>query len=419
VGKGVVAVIGTLDTKGEETYFLKYCLEVFGQGSIVIDTGIVGEPRERPEVTREQVARASGTSVEELRAMGDRDRAIELMGRGAASVLAELRGTGRLSGAIGLGGSAGIRIAARAMQALPFGFPKLIVTTMAAGYIRPYVGVQDIMLLNPVVEIRGLNRFLEQALANAAAALAGMVGRDEVKRNGSDRHRPVIAATVIGATAPCVAAARKYLEGKGCEVVLFHATGTGGQAMEALASGGLIDGVLDVTTSEWADQLLGGRLAAGSTRLEGAGKRGIPQVVAPGGLDVANFGGRETLPERMRGRRLIEAGPHVTLVRTSPEENGELGRVVAEKLNGAAGPVEIFVPMGGFSTFDKPEQPFHDADAAAAFRRSLRSSISRGIRVHERPEHINDEAFGLAVAERLYELVQEHRGETQRQPSAG
>jgi uncharacterized protein (UPF0261 family) len=285
---------------------------------------------------------------------------------------------------------------------------------MAAGDTRPYVGESDIAMLNPVVDIAGINRISRQILGNAAAAIAGMAGaaaerRHDTWRDADDDSRPLIAATMFGVTTACVTIARERLEALGYEVLVFHATGSGGRAMEALARSGALDGVLDVTTTELADELGGGVLSAGPDRLEAAGKIGIPQVVSLGALDMINFGPIDTVPEGFRSRRFHRHNASVTLMRTTPEENAELGRVIARKLNAATGPTSVYIPTGGVSMIDAPGQPFHDPEADAALFEALRASLRPGIECVEMALNVNDPDFALAMANRLHQLIQAAR----------
>ncbi len=407
-----VVLLGTLDTKGAETRYVCDSITRLGLPTLVIDTGVLGEPSVAADITGEAVAEAAGTTLARLRAANDRGSAVTAMGHGAAAVVADLHRQNRIAGIIGLGGSAGTSIAATAMRALPVGLPKLIVSTMASGDTRAYVGERDITLMYSVVDVAGLNRISREVLGNAAAAIAGMGRRYIAEGGGSTtghEDRPLIAATMFGVTTPCVTQAREYLESQGYEVLVFHATGSGGRAMEALVEDGYIDGVLDVTTTEWADELVGGVLSAGPHRLEAMGRKGIPHVVAPGALDMVNFGAPETIPHKFTGRRLYPHNPQVTLMRTTAEENRELGRIIAGKLNQSQGPVEIFLPEQGVSAIDKEGQPFYDPDADAAFRDSLRETLHPDVPVHQLKAHINDEIFALAMAHRLEELVRHHK----------
>ncbi len=404
----VVAILGTLDTKGAEAGYLKECILRAGQAALLIDTGVQGQAQVPADVGRETVAQAGGTTLLALQEAGDRGRAVTAMGQGAAAVLADLNRAGRLVGVLGLGGSAGTSIAATAMQALPVGLPKLIVSTMASGDTRAYVGVKDVTLMYSVVDIAGLNRFSREVLGNAAAAIAGMAARYANREPASAEDKPLIAATMFGVTTPCVTQAKAYLEAQGYEVLVFHATGSGGRAMEGLVEDGFIAGVLDVTTTEWADELVGGVLSAGPHRLEAMGRRGIPHVVAPGALDMVNFGPRDTVPEKFAGRLFYQHNPQVTLMRTTAEENRRLGQILAEKLSLAPGQGEVFLPLQGVSAIDREGQPFYDPAAAAAFRDAFQATLDPTIPIHTLSAHINDEAFALAMARRLDEMVRAH-----------
>ena len=327
------------------------------------------------------------------------------MGRGAAAVVARLLAEGRAHGVAAVGGSGGSSIAAAAMRDLPVGTPKLIVSTVASGDTRPYVGATDVTMTYSVVDISGINRVSARILTNAAGAIAGMV---KASAPAVADPRPLVGATMFGVTTPCVTRARERLEELGYEVLVFHATGTGGQSFEALASGGFLAGALDATTTELADELVGGVLSAGPDRLEAVGRAGIPQVVSLGALDMVNFGARDTVPERFAQRTLYVHNPTVTLMRTTPEENAELGRRIARKLNGAASPTVLFVPLRGVSAIDVEGQPFHDPEADAALIAALREGVDRErVEVHEVDADVNDPAFATAMADRLHELIQE------------
>src|SRR5581483_1474074 len=305
---------------------------------------------------------------------------------------------GKIHGLISLGGSAGTTIGTAAMRALPVGFPKVMVSTLAAGDTRPYVGIKDIVMLYPVVDIAGLNTLSRRILRNAAAAIIGMVSREE---DPSGAGKPVVAATMFGVTTPCVTKVREILEKHGYEVLVFHATGSGGQAMESLIEDGFISAVLDITTTELADELVGGILSAGPHRLEAAGARGIPQVVCPGAIDMVNFGPPDTVPERFRHRKLYAHNPNVTLMRTTPEECAELGRITAEKLNRAKGPVVFVMPLKGVSTIDAAGQPFHSPEATPAYLGALKQQLDPRIPLVEVDANLNDPIFASEVAKRL------------------
>jgi uncharacterized protein (UPF0261 family) len=405
-----VVLVGTLDTKAAEIDFVRGRLLDLGTAVLVVDAGVMGPGTWAGDVTADEVAAAAGASRAALAAAGDRSAAMVAMRAGVLSVVQRLHERGAIDGIMAIGGSGGASLAAPAMQALPIGVPKLIVSTMAAGDTRPYVGESDIAMLYPVVDIAGLNRLSRQVLGNAAAAMAGMVraaASDPAARlatDGSD-ERPLVGATMFGVTTPCVTVARERLEALGYEVLVFHATGAGGRALEGLVRSGFLAGVLDATTTELADELVGGVLSAGPDRLTAAGAVGIPQVVSLGALDMVNFGPRETVPERFRGRRLYEHNASVTLLRTSAEECAELGRILAAKLNAATGPTSVFIPRGGLSMIDVPGGAFHDPAADAGLFEALLADLEPRIEIIDLPVDINDPTFGRAMADRLDALV--------------
>jgi uncharacterized protein (UPF0261 family) len=403
----VVVLVGTLDTKGHEYDFLRDRLRELGADVLLVDTGVLGEPLVEADVSREEVARAAGEDHAELARGGDRGAAVDAMGRGAAAVLERLHAEGRLHGVASVGGSGNSSIAAHAMRGLPIGVPKLIVSTLASGDTRPYVGAVDITMMYSVVDIAGINRISARILSNAAGAIAGMAG---VSAPEPDGGRRLVGATMFGVTTACVSRARERLEELGYEVLVFHATGTGGQSLEALVSGGFLAGVLDVTTTELADELVGGVLSAGPDRLRAAGRAALPQVVSLGALDMVNFGPQETVPERFRDRNLYVHNPTVTLMRTTADECAELGRRVAAALNDAAGPTVLFVPLRGVSAIDVEGQPFRDAEANEALFAALREHVDPGrVELREVDTDINDPAFATAMAERLHELIEPAR----------
>jgi uncharacterized protein (UPF0261 family) len=399
----VVALLGTLDTKGAEYAFLRDRLVALGVDALLIDAGVHAPLTVVPDVTRHEVARAAGADVDELAARGDRGAAVEAMGAGAEAVVTRLHQEGRIDGILALGGSGGSSIASRAMRALPIGVPKLMVSTLASGDTRPYVGAVDVTMMYSVVDISGVNRVSARIMANAAGAIAGMVGAEAPQFE----EKLLVGATMFGVTTPCVTVARERLEELGYEVLVFHATGTGGQSMEALARGGFLAGVLDATTTELADDLVGGVLSAGPDRLTAAGSAHVPQVVSLGALDMVNFGPRETVPAQFEGRNLYVHNATVTLMRTTPEECRELGRTIGRKLSAAAGPTVLFVPLGGVSAISVAGQPFHDATADAALRAGLAETLDPSVEVLQRDEDINDPGFALAMADRLHELIGE------------
>jgi uncharacterized protein (UPF0261 family) len=400
MSKPVVVILGTLDTKGLEYGFVRDLLLGQGVEVLVIDCGVLGSPLIEPEISGDDVAAAAGTTLEALRSQGDRAAAIEAMATGAGRVLGDLHREGRLHGVIGLGGSGGSSLFSRAVRSLPIGVPKLLVSTVAAGDTRAYVGSTDLTMMYSVVDIAGINRFSEQILANAGGAIAGMARAAagfEAKRS-----KPLLAATMFGVTTPGVTVARERLEELGYEVLVFHATGTGGDTMESLIASGFITGVLDLTTTELADELAGGVLASGPRRLEIAGEMGVPQVVSLGALDMVNFGPFDTVPSRYAGRRFHKHNEAVTLMRTTAEECAELGRRIARKLNAARGPVTLFVPLRGVSSISVAGQPFHDLVADEALFSALRENLSPEIDARYVDADINDRDLAREMAETLH-----------------
>jgi uncharacterized protein (UPF0261 family) len=394
-----VLLLGTLDTKGDEYAYLRDRLELAGVEPLIADVGVLGPPRCTPHIRRDEVAAEAGVDAAALAEAADRGAAITAMADAASALTKRLYDEGRIQGVLAAGGSGNTAIATHAMQALPVGVPKVMVSTMAAGDTRDYVGGVDVTLMASVTDVAGINSISARILANAAAAIAGMVQTEPPEMDGG---RPLVGATMFGVTTPCIDAARAMLEERGYEVLVFHATGTGGRAMEALVDGGFLAGVLDVTTTELCDDLVGGVLSAGPDRLEAAGRAGLPQVVSLGALDMVNFGARDTVPPQFENRNLYVHNPPVTLMRTTPEESAELGRRIARKLAAATGPVSLFVPLGGVSMIDAEGQPFHDPDADDALFTALRAGLEGSdVEVVELDHNVNDEAFAQAMADRM------------------
>jgi uncharacterized protein (UPF0261 family) len=398
-GERTVLLLGTLDTKGDEFAFLRARLRDAGVGVLLADVGTLEPASVEPDITREEVGAAAGVDVEGLRAAGDRGAAISGMAGAAATLARRLYDEGRIHGVLSAGGSGNTAIATAAMQALPVGVPKLMVSTMAAGDTSDYVGGVDVTMMASVTDVAGINSISARILANAAGAMAGMVNAAAPQ---VEDGRPLVAATMFGVTTPCVTRAREELERRGYEVLVFHATGTGGKAMEALVEGGLLSGVLDATTTELCDDLVGGVLSAGPARLEAAGRAGVPQVVSLGALDMVNFGARETVPPKFGQRNLYVHNPSVTLMRTTPEECAELGRRIAGKLAAATGPTSVFVPLGGVSMIDAEGQPFHDPEADEALFDALREGLEgSSVELIELEANVNDEQFADAMVDKL------------------
>lgn len=400
--RAAIAIVGTLDTKGEELRFVRDQIQSVGLGTVVVDAGVLDEPVFSPDVSRQAVAAAAGEDFSALVAARDRGRSVQIMATGAAAVVCRLLENKAIAGIISLGGSAGTTIGCTAMRALPVGFPKVMVSTLASGDTRPYVGTKDICMMYSVLDIAGLNTVARRILSNAAAAICGMVAQSEAQGPG---QRPVVAATMFGVTTPCVTMARRVLEENGYEVLVFHATGTGGQAMEALIGDGLVQGVLDITTTELADEVAGGVMSAGPERLKAAGIRGIPQVVCPGAIDMVNFGPMETVPGKYRDRQLHAHNPTVTLMRTTADECAGIGRITAEKLNCARGPATVLIPLRGVSAMDREGAPFYSPEALNAWKSGLKNGLAPHVRVIELDAHINDEVFAETAARLMLEAL--------------
>jgi uncharacterized protein (UPF0261 family) len=396
-----VALIGALDTKGAEYAFCKSEIERRGHSAFVINTGVIGEPTFLPDVSAADVAQAGGASLDDLRVEADRTRAMQVMTKGAAVVARNLYDAGKFDGMLALGGGNGTVIATSAMRALPLGVPKVMVSTLAAGDVKPYVGTSDIVMMHSVVDVAGVNRISARIYANAVGAVIGMAetGTPEIQ------PKPLIAASMFGNTTGAVNRARETFESEGFEVLVFHATGTGGATMEQLIREGFFQGVFDITTTEWADELVGGVLSAGGTRLDAAAETQVPQVIAPGCLDMVNFWARSTVPAEFDGRLFYEWNPNITLMRTTVEESGRLGKILAEKVNRAQAPVAIFLPTRGLSLLDAPGKEFWDPEADRALFDAIKSNVRGEIPVYELDNNVNDAAFVDAMTGKLLEFT--------------
>jgi uncharacterized protein (UPF0261 family) len=402
-----VLLFATLDTKGQEAAFLRDRLREAGIEVVLVDCGSLGEPAARPDVPREELFRAAGTTLAAVRAQGERGAAVDAAARGAAELARRFQAEGRCQGVLGLGGSAGTTIGTAAMRALPLGVPKLMVSTLAAGAVGHFVGTADVAMLHSVVDLAGLNRVSRAVLARAAQAMAGMAA-GALPLPAAD-ERPIVGATMFGVTTPCVERARAVLERAGFEVLVFHATGTGGRTLEGLIDSGLVAGVLDVTTTELADELVGGVLSAGPERLTAAARAGIPQVVSVGALDMVNFHSFDTVPARFAGRRFHRHNANVTLMRTTPEESAALGRELASKVARSRGPARILLPLRGVSAIDREGQPFDDPGARAALYSAILAQAGN-VPVTELDLHVNDAAFAEALAGALLEMLRRPAG---------
>lgn len=397
-----IAIAGTFDTKGDEYLFIRNLIESLGLGTFTIHTGVF-EPAFRPDVSNSQVAEAAGADMKTIVAKKDRALATEVLSRGMEKLVPELYKQGKFDGIISFGGTGGTSLVTPGMRALPIGVPKVMVSTVASGNTAPYVGTSDIVMMPSIVDVAGLNSISTKIFTNAAFAIAGMV---KFENTQVIEKKPLIAATMFGVTTPCVTAARNYLEARGYEVLVFHATGVGGQTMEALIEAGFIEGVLDLTTTEWADEIIGGVLNAGPYRLEAAGRNHIPQIVSVGALDMCNFGPYDTIPEKFAGHKFYKHNPTVTLMRTTVEENEAIGKKLVEKLNMSKEKTVLMVPLKGISGIDVPGEAFYGPEEDKMLFDTLRNGINRNVvEIIEMNCAINDIEFAEAAAQKLIELM--------------
>lgn len=399
-----ILLLGTLDTKGAEYAFVRDRIHARGHRTVLADLGVLGDPHTTADVPAEIIAAAGGTDLAVLRARGDRGQAVDVMQRGACALVPAWFAAKRFDGVLGLGGGGGTTMVTAAMRTLPVGVPKVMVSTMASGNTAPYVDVKDLTLMFSVVDIAGLNPLSRRILTNAAGAICGMVEATVAEATDDGPARPLLAATMFGVTTPCVTAVRGALERTGHDVTVFHATGSGGRAMEGLIDDGYFAGVIDVTTTEWADEVVGGVLSAGPTRLSAAGRRAVPQVVSTGALDMVNFGALDTVPAAFRDRHLYRHNATVTLMRTTADECVRIGERIAERLNAATGPTALVLPLRGVSALDAPGQPFHDPAADAALFEALRHHLRADIPLVGVDAHINDAAFADALVRTFHDI---------------
>lgn len=397
-----VAVLGTFDTKGKELKFIKECIEEHGLKTLCINTGVF-EPVVEPDISSAEVAAAVGADINAIVEKRDRATATEVLAKGTEKLIPQLYAEGKFDGIISIGGSGGTSLATPAMRQLPLGVPKVMVSTMASGDVSPYVGTSDIVMIPSVVDAEGLNDISKVIFSNAANAVVGMVqNRKEIESDG----KPLLAATMFGVTTPCVKAAEDYLHEQGYDVLVFHATGTGGKCMEALIDQGFIKGVLDLTTTEWCDEVVGGVLNAGPDRLTAAGKNGIPQVVSVGALDMVNFGPMDTVPAQFKDRNLYKHNPTVTLMRTTADELKSIGHEIATRLTDATGKTTLMLPLKGVSMIDVEGQPFYDAEADKVLFDTLRTELAdSNVEIVELDTDINDKEFAVAAAKKLISLL--------------
>ena len=398
-----IAIAGTFDSKGQEFGYVRDLIQAQGLKTLMINTGVFA-PTIAADVSNAEVAAAAGADIAEIAARKDRAYATEMLAKGMEVLIPKLYAEGKFDGILSFGGSGGTSLVTPGMRRLPIGVPKVMVSTMASGDVSKYVGTSDIVMMPSVVDVAGLNSISTKIFANAAFAVAGMVKFED---SHVIEKKPLVAATMFGVTTPCLTAAQAYLEDRGYEVLIFHATGTGGQSMEALIDGGFIEGVLDITTTEWADELVGGILAGGPHRLEAAGRRGIPQVVSVGALDMVNFGPIDSVPEKFKDRNLYKHNPMITLMRTTVDENRKLGEIIAGKLNAAKGKTVLMLPEKGVSGIDAEGEPFYGRAEDRALFDTLKANIDpRVVELEDLDLHINDEAFAKAAAQKLIDMME-------------
>jgi uncharacterized protein (UPF0261 family) len=398
-----VVIAGALDTKGKEFEFLKGLIEAEGLRTLVIDTGIMGAAAFKADISRQEVAEAGKGDFNRLASGEHKDAAMQVMAAGLTELVRQLHEKGRLDGIIGMGGGGGTSLVTAAMRTLPVGVPKLMVSTLGGGDVSAYAGKRDITFMPSVVDVAGFNRISRAIYTNAAGAISGMV---KMKRGAAREEKPLIAASMFGNTTAAVDRARARLELHGYEVLVFHATGTGGRTMESLIYDGFITASLDITTTELADEVCGGVLSAGAERCLAASRRGIPAVLVPGCVDMANFWGKETVPEKYRDRNLYQWNPNITLLRTNAEENRVIGKMIAAAANAASAPVTVLLPLKGVSQLDSPGGVFWDPQADGACFEAIRSNLKAGIPVISMEHNINDPEFADKAADTLLEMLQ-------------
>lgn len=398
-----IAVVGTLDSKGHEHAFVAEQIQKRGHRVLLVDLGTGRAPQVSPDISRFEVAKAVDLDLQALIEKGDRGECVVAMSEAASVFFPSLVAQGAIHGIISLGGGGGTALGTSAMRALPIGFPKIMVSTLAAGNTSHYLGTKDITMIPSIVDVAGLNRISRTILSRAAGAICGMVE----SKISEESDKPLIVASMFGNTTDCVSMASEVLEAAGYEVLIFHATGTGGQTMEALIESGMVSGVLDLTTTEWADELLGATLSAGPKRLDAMSKAGVPAVLCPGCLDMANYGERSSLPEQLEERTLYIHNPQVTLLRTNANECKKLGRIIAEKANANSAPTAILNPKKGISLISAKGQPFYDAEADSALFGAIHEHATCEVVDYE--EEINSKVFAQAAAHKLLELIREHQ----------
>jgi uncharacterized protein (UPF0261 family) len=397
-----IVLIGALDTKGHEFAFVKSLIEAQGLHTLTVDFGVMGSPAYEADITRDAVAQAGGAALEDIASGQHKDKAMQVMSKGLAVVVRRLYDEGRLSGVLGMGGTGGTSIATNAMRGLPIGVPKVMLSTVAGGDVSAYAGNSDIVFVPSIVDVAGINRISRTMYTLAAGAISGMVKLDVP---AADDQKPLVAASMFGNTTAAVEKARGILESKGYEVLVFHATGTGGRMMESLIDAGFISASLDITTTELADYVCDGVFNAGGERCLAASRAGIPTVLVPGCVDMVNFDGIDTVPVQYRNRNLYQWNPNVTLMRTNADESRRIGELIANAANEARGPVAVLLPLKGVSMLDSEGNRFWDPEADRACFDAIRNNLHSGIPVYELNYNINDPEFAEHVSNTLLELI--------------
>jgi uncharacterized protein (UPF0261 family) len=397
-----VVIVGALDTKGKDFAFIKDLIQKQGLSTLVLDVGVLGDPAFPPDISREKVAEAGGGNLDYFASGEHKDEAMKTMATGLEAVVLDLHEQGKLDGIFSMGGTGGTSVATRAMRALPIGVPKVIVSTVGGGDVSAYAGTKDIIFIPSIVDVAGINRISSTIYANAAGAIAGMV---KMERPEAVEERPLVTASMFGNTRKCVDHAREILEANGFEVLVFHATGNGGRTMESLNLDGYIAGSMDITMTELADEVCGGVFSAGPERGMAASKAGIPALLVPGCVDMANFWGIDTVPEKYRDRQLYEWNPTVTLMRTNVEENIRIGEMIAAAANASTAPVAVLLPLKGVSMLDSPGGEFWDPQADRACFEAIKSNLKPGVPVFELDLNINDPEFAQTIAENLLGML--------------
>lgn len=401
-----IVVLATLDTKGIEARYVKEQIEKMGASALIVDVGVVGQPATRADITREEVAEAGGTALSKLLENPDREIAAPVMAEGATKIVMELAEKGKAHGILSMGGTQGTTLATKVMRALPYGFPKVMVSTMASGNVAPWVDIKDITMMYSITDILGLNPVMRTILANAAGAVVGMALAAVPMESTA---KALVAVTTVGITTQGAMKAIEVLEAAGYETIVFHAVGTGGRAMEQLMKEGAIGAVLDYSTIEVSNEMFDALLAGGDERLTVAGKLGLPQVLAPGAIEVLVFNEPETVPPPFNTRTLIRHSPQITDVRLNKDEMARVGEEIAARLQHTAADAVFIIPTAGYDSYAVRGKGFYDPEADQAFVDALKANLPANIRVIERDTHIDDPAFATEAAQLLIELIEKKK----------